>query len=562
MSVQVRCGDVGVATYWVESGRPTLSASLVFRQGIVDETLATSGRTHLLEHLALHGRAKGALQVNGSVSLLHTRFDVHGAPDAVAATLSGLVAWLSEPDVAELARERSVLRAESVVRGSGEVGHALLWRYGAQGPGLSGFREPGLARATPEAIVELAAAAFTRDNCVLVLDGPPPRGLRLELPGAELRPPPTAVPSQGDLPGAYLIPSGVLMSGVAPRSVAATVLAHVLREQFVAEFRERDGSAYAPWSHYEPVDDDSAAVLWASDADHVLRQTLAAKALVQLDRVAGGSFRTALVMDAVDQIVQTMSDPYNVAGLAHRAALDHLRQAEFLGLDACVEEVRSVRFADVSGAAEAVRSTLLLGIGGDALWRRELPMLSMKTGPREGGGRSHLSKNFPALRERLVVGPDLLQVGSRHSFRAIHRDAVVGLLTHADGRREVVDRDGWSIVVEPTLWRKGDAARSAIDAMVPDELHLPLPDRGPELVPRPVSALRRLSFVAREGWAVLRARSALILLVVGVPVVGVAVVTAGMGLGGVLGAFALGAWLWRREVERGLPPEQRAQMRR
>lgn len=32
-----------VRTFWVDSGRPTLAATLMFRVGLADETLATSG---------------------------------------------------------------------------------------------------------------------------------------------------------------------------------------------------------------------------------------------------------------------------------------------------------------------------------------------------------------------------------------------------------------------------------------------------------------------------------------------------------------------------------------
>ena len=41
----------GVRTFWVDSGRPTLAATLMFRVGAADETVATSGWLHLLEHL-------------------------------------------------------------------------------------------------------------------------------------------------------------------------------------------------------------------------------------------------------------------------------------------------------------------------------------------------------------------------------------------------------------------------------------------------------------------------------------------------------------------------------
>ena len=58
----------GVRTMWVDSGRPTLLATLMFRAGRADEVLTTAGWLHLLEHLALHGLHRGSLAVNGSVA--------------------------------------------------------------------------------------------------------------------------------------------------------------------------------------------------------------------------------------------------------------------------------------------------------------------------------------------------------------------------------------------------------------------------------------------------------------------------------------------------------------
>ncbi|HEY6743325.1 MAG TPA: hypothetical protein VI110_13280, partial [Lapillicoccus sp.] len=49
----------GVQTYWVDTGRPTLTASLTFRQGQVDESLPKRGWTHLIEHLALRDGGSG-----------------------------------------------------------------------------------------------------------------------------------------------------------------------------------------------------------------------------------------------------------------------------------------------------------------------------------------------------------------------------------------------------------------------------------------------------------------------------------------------------------------------
>src|SRR4051794_23017115 len=116
--VTVRESEVdGVPCFWVETGRPTLAANLLFRQGSADEPLHESGWLHLLEHMALHGAGRGSLQVNGSVSTLVTSFDAHGPPGAVAAHLTKLASWLRDPRVQGVERERGVLRAESGLRG-------------------------------------------------------------------------------------------------------------------------------------------------------------------------------------------------------------------------------------------------------------------------------------------------------------------------------------------------------------------------------------------------------------------------------------------------------------
>ena len=83
--VTVRESEVdGVPCFWVETGRPTLAARLLFRQGMADEPLHESGWLHLLEHMALHGTGSGSLHVNGSVSPLISTFDTHGPAGEVA----------------------------------------------------------------------------------------------------------------------------------------------------------------------------------------------------------------------------------------------------------------------------------------------------------------------------------------------------------------------------------------------------------------------------------------------------------------------------------------------
>src|SRR5512139_1345078 len=100
---ELHMGDVdGVRTFWVETGRPTLAATLLFRQGMADETFTTRGWTHLLEHMCLHGRPDGPLAFNGAVSMQHTSFAAHGPAEEVVRFLDEVTSWLANPDLTSL----------------------------------------------------------------------------------------------------------------------------------------------------------------------------------------------------------------------------------------------------------------------------------------------------------------------------------------------------------------------------------------------------------------------------------------------------------------------------
>jgi hypothetical protein len=96
----------------------------------------------------------------------------------------------------------------------------------------------------------------------------------------------------------------------------------------------------------------------------------------------------------------------------------------------------------------------------------------------------------------LVVGGRgvSLKVGF-HAATVMFGDCV-GLLVYPDGARVLVGGDGFRVVVEPTLHDGLSAAivATSIDAVIPDELHIPMPARSPEQIPaRPAPA-------PRPGW--------------------------------------------------------------
>ena len=481
----------GVRTFWVDTGRPTLGAVLVFRTGMVDETLPTTGWSHLVEHLALHGRGTGTLSVNGSTALLHTQVQAHGAHGDVAAFLRDVTTWLAAPDLGRLGHESRVLRAEAEYRGQGDGTAALLQRYGARGPGLVGYAEPGLARAAEGPLRELLGTSFTAGNAVLVLDGPPPEGLRLALgPGAPVPVPdlPTTTEAR---PAAYVTAGRLVLSGEVPRTVPATFLPQVVEDMLRRDLRDAAGGAYAPWGTYEAVGPDTGVVLAGSDVARSLHPTVVHYALSGLAALRERGPIAGVVEDAVAAAVRGLRDPYQATGFAYRAAVAHLRGEPPQSPEAVVEEVAAVTRDDVHAVVAGFGDSLLLGVPGDAAWNHELRMLRMGERQQRPGGTRYRTRNAPAVHEDLVVGEEGLAVGSGERWRTVEVGDVAGVLAFPDGGRHVIRRDGWGISVEPTMWRRGRAAVTRVDECLPSGLVMVLDARDPSVLPRPASAWRR-----------------------------------------------------------------------
>lgn len=529
----------GVRCFWVETGRPTLSALLVFGSGIAHEPLHRSGFTHLVEHLALHGRGGGALSVNGQVSLLQTRFDAHGPADLVAEHLTEVTSWLAAPRYDELPREREVLLAEQAVRGDqGPAARALSWRYGARGPGVAAYAEAALGRATPELLDARIAQVFGRGNAVLVLDGPPPPGLALHLPDGPAVPPSSVVPLTQHLPAAYVEEAGLVLSGQVARVPSAPLAQALLQETLRERLRDQDGAAYAPWATYEPVDDEHAVLLGGSDVAAAALPTLADTALALVD-----GLRQPPAADRLERVrvatVQAMRDPYAALGLALSAAGRSLRGLEPQTLDEVVAEVGSVTAEDVAATFDAFAGTLLLGVPGATTWSDQLPMPEPPLTSPPGGGRTYRSVNWPADPVRLAVGERGLALVDGDRARQVRYADVEGVVAHANGVRTLIDADGYVVTVNPYAWRRGSHAVAQLDRAVAPERLLPAPAR--EGAERDV----RLGVWARGRGGVVRVlRSSFADVVVGAVLVTAFVLTVALGSGGALTMVPVLGVLW------------------
>lgn len=470
----------GIHCFWVDTQRPTLRASLVFRHGMADEPVTQSGWQHLIEHLCLEDNpGHGGLDMNGSVSLHETTFDAHGEPEAVVTHLTNVVRWLAQPRFDRLAHEQQVLRAEAAVRGRGPVANALAWRYGARGPGLASLAEPGLGRATASGLSERIRDVFTADNAALILDGPPPATLRLDLPNGSLAPLPPAV--QVDTGPAAYYSEGLTFSGVVPRDSGMFVGVNLLERALRERLREEAGGAYAPWTDYTRVDANSAMVTAGSDLQPDLVDSAVATVRGIVEEFATAGPPDAWVTEEIVRSVRQMSDPYATVGLAYSAAQRHLHGRPILSFEESMAELRAVDVDQVRTGMESLRDSLLIGAVPAALTNEFLPMLHFPPSVPQPGAVEVRSINWPANTERLRLHRERIEISSDEQTLAVGFEDLAAYLVYEDGLRHLLRHDGYGLSVDPRLWVDGDEAVAFVDSRVPDELHLPQPavDRAP-----------------------------------------------------------------------------------
>src|ERR1044072_1091005 len=90
-----------------------------------------------------------------------------------------------------LETEKEILRTEAGRRGQGARSKMPVWRYGAQGYGLSSYEGHGPRPLTPDQVRHWAETRFTGDNAVLFLTADRvPDGLDLSLPAGRRFPTP------------------------------------------------------------------------------------------------------------------------------------------------------------------------------------------------------------------------------------------------------------------------------------------------------------------------------------------------------------------------------------
>ena len=87
------------------------------------------------------------------------------------------------------------------------------------------------------------------------------------------------------------------------------------------------------------------------------------------------------------------------------------------------------------------------------------------------------SVNWPADATTFAVNDGLVEHGTPLAVQRLAVTEVAAMFTWRDGTRQLVGNDGSRLEMDPHQWWGADELTRDLDAAVPADLHLPMPDR-------------------------------------------------------------------------------------
>lgn len=476
----------GVPTLVAATTGP-LRAGLAFRVGRADETLARSGVTHLIEHLALHRLGLTDYHFNGTTGPAVTEFHLQGSGDDIVRFLSGVCESLHHLPLDRLETERAIVRTEWSSRARSPIDTIPLWRHGARDHGVVTYPEYGLGMLRPDDLQRWATYFFTRDNAVLWIAGSDvPAGLRLPLPPGQRIPVPRASSALPTTPAFFTGPEKfVAVDSVVRRRVAATVYTAVLRRALFQSLRQEAGLSYNVDTSYEARGDGQATITALVDAlpekqDAALGGFIDVLAALRVGRIDPADLQAVLT-----QAHESLSHPEALSGRLPSQAFnlltgDGYRDDPLAELRA---ELQTITLADVHAVAqEAAQTALLMAPSGHgAEWGGYAPAPTCSDSAVQGTRYASHSSDVV----HLVGGPDGMTMADARDAVTVRYADCAALRIWPDGARQLIGADGIEVNIEPTLFAIGADALRAIDAAVPPHLHIIEPARSPDDIPKP-----------------------------------------------------------------------------
>lgn len=472
----------GVPVFWQEGPAP-LEAALIFRAGVRDETFATVGITHLVEHVVMGQASDGRDSTNAMVEPSMTTFGTAGKPETVAAFLSAVCAAITAPSLERLSVEKKVLEAEGGAVVNPAISQHLRRRFGLSSLGLTDVAPHALRLMDEDVVRAHIRRFFTRDNAALVLSGPPPEDLQLVLPQG-VRQIPQPAP-RVDLPypmwfeqdGAQLGVSFELPLLDDVEAEAALLLCSIIRTRVMADLRHSRGWIYDV--EVEPVlDIDNRGVLCVltdPPPHHVLEVQNELLGVLRSLRDVGPSAEEVAACQR--ELEDYLGDPRNALDETVAAARNYLMGFPVVSAGEKMELARRVTPATCMRVMSLLDGTLVVGMPEGhapedaaltAEHARQYPPIS---GERFRRGLRGAVMGVPA-RAQLVVGDDGLSFSDGMYFSMLWEE-VEALEEAEPGVVTVTASSGLSVDVSARWFSKGERAIEFIRQNVPAAKVLP-----------------------------------------------------------------------------------------
>jgi hypothetical protein len=480
----------GIPTLFAPREGP-ITAGLIFRVGHADETIANSGITHLVEHLALFHRELGDVHHNGHTGEYFTTFHVAGTEAEVVEYLNGVCAALRDLPVTRIVVEKEILRTEASRRATGPVEALRVHRHGSLGEGIAVHREVGLHAVDAADVLAWASSRFTSGNAVLwVTSERVPPGLDLRLPPGD-RLPIVEHPEMLDEKPAFFVGAQgtVLLDAIIPRTSAGYVFANVATKALFRALRQVGGFSYSAECQYDPIDARRARVTIFADALEHQQAAVIGGVVDVLAALRAGSVDQSDLAGARAALRSLDDIPSLGAALLPTTAIDFLVGRRLRNLSTVRDEHEAVTVDDIAAVAGEVWRDALIQVPEGALdWAGAAALPSWSASAVSGTA-------FPRYDDRdvaIVVADDGVSLTTQEGAVTVRFAECVGYLMQPDGGRILLGRDGFRVVIEPTLHRGlTPEVVETVDAAVASDVVIVLPPRRPEDIPAPTVAAGR-----------------------------------------------------------------------
>ena len=475
----------GVPVFWADAPPPH-EIQLVFRVGRADETLATAGLTHLVEHLAMP-ELPVRLECNAFVTNLSTCFWARGEMPSLVSFVAGVVERLNDLPLDRLDVERRILLAEADQRVMPGEAWVAGRRFGAVGYGLAAFPELGLRRLTADTVRDWARERFTVENAALWARGPL-ADLALSLPGGLRR----RIPEVRTVPGVETPvyvgwdASSVYLSLLVPHGPEAAVVARILNERLLRRLRYELGLVYSAGSELGSLDGATWILgLYADCQVDQAKDVRDGMVAVVDELVADGPTDDELEADERAREVFA-ADPSRLSETLYLHAWDAVA-----GFPAGLEAELGARQEGASRARaiEVLREawpSAVLALPGDLDGGDD----RFRAYPSTSDAHAVMGEEFrlrvwrgPGRRARLVVGQNgatLLHPDGTST--TVRWETCAAVMAFRDGTRVLWDESGFIIPVWPQYWKKGEEATRLVDELTPVDVVV---DMGDEPSPQP-----------------------------------------------------------------------------